>query len=345
MHERFMQVAGPTDILTFDHGDIAISAETAEENAALYGVSFEEEMELCIVHGLLHLSGFDDKCEAHVMSMRKAEKDVLSICRLKFPVAPNQINRDKLMHPPTKKKLTIFTAMVAIGSCLSVAPAQDSNAPIDAKGILSALSAIKTKQADAEKGQKTNVFQQIQAASADNSSAMAFYMEAIRATKFQGESREQTQFHDWKKKQADELKKPAFQTAVRLHLAYLVLTLERANGMTTKQMLSQILSYMAQAQSVPESLFDPMMQHEIGGSIFVNWYQISSWVQQAEEWEAKPGNIDGIWEKVILPEFRAQKDPASWIIGITNWPRNQIGPRNPAARSTPKNSTRSAARL
>ncbi len=214
------------------------------------------------------------------------------------------------MRPPRTQSLKLYATLAAVATAQSLAAmAQDSNAPIDPKGILSALSVIKTKQSDAEKAQKNKVFHEIQAASSDNSSAVAFLEEAVRATRFQGESREQTQFRDWKKKQADEMKKPAFQTAVRLHLAYLVLTLERANGWTSKQILPSLLSYIAQAQSASDSLGDPMMQHEIGGSIFVTWYQIGSWVQQADDWESKPGNIDGMWQKVILPEMRAQKDP------------------------------------
>ena len=59
LHERFMNIAGPTDVITFQHGEIFISAETAQRNARRFRNSFARELQLYLVHGLLHLHGFD----------------------------------------------------------------------------------------------------------------------------------------------------------------------------------------------------------------------------------------------------------------------------------------------
>lgn len=61
LHLEFMGIAGPTDVITFEHGDIVISAETARANAAEYGQPVDHEIALYILHGLLHLNGFDDR--------------------------------------------------------------------------------------------------------------------------------------------------------------------------------------------------------------------------------------------------------------------------------------------
>lgn len=61
LHVDFMGIAGPTDVITFEHGDIVISAETARANAAEYGQPVDHEIALYILHGLLHLNGFDDR--------------------------------------------------------------------------------------------------------------------------------------------------------------------------------------------------------------------------------------------------------------------------------------------
>jgi probable rRNA maturation factor len=57
LHKQFMDIDGPTDVLTFQHGEIFISVETAEQNAAEFSTSVDEEIRLYIVHGLLHLRG------------------------------------------------------------------------------------------------------------------------------------------------------------------------------------------------------------------------------------------------------------------------------------------------
>jgi len=78
LHRRFMNEAGPTDVITFQHGEIFVSADTAQGNATRFGNSLRSELRLYIVHGLLHLHGFDDRDPRSALKMRAAEKKVLS---------------------------------------------------------------------------------------------------------------------------------------------------------------------------------------------------------------------------------------------------------------------------
>jgi probable rRNA maturation factor len=64
LHRRFMKISGPTDVITFQHGEIFISVETARRQAEAFGTSLEYELRLYLVHGLLHLHGFDDHEQA-----------------------------------------------------------------------------------------------------------------------------------------------------------------------------------------------------------------------------------------------------------------------------------------
>ena len=60
LHRRFMRIDGPTDVITFQHGEIFISVETARRQARAHQTSLAHELRLYLVHGLLHLHGFDD---------------------------------------------------------------------------------------------------------------------------------------------------------------------------------------------------------------------------------------------------------------------------------------------
>ena len=60
IHRDFMSADGPTDVITFRHGEIIISVETAERNATEFSTSLGRELGLYFVHGLLHLAGLDD---------------------------------------------------------------------------------------------------------------------------------------------------------------------------------------------------------------------------------------------------------------------------------------------
>lgn len=61
VHEDFMDIPGATDVITFEHGEIVMSAETARMHAAEHGHTVDEELALYVVHGLLHLNGYDDR--------------------------------------------------------------------------------------------------------------------------------------------------------------------------------------------------------------------------------------------------------------------------------------------
>jgi rRNA maturation RNase YbeY len=73
-----------TDVITFDYcnqnilsGDIFISLDTVKENSKEYSVSFENELYRVMIHGVLHLLGFDDKSDIDKVQMKNAEDEAL----------------------------------------------------------------------------------------------------------------------------------------------------------------------------------------------------------------------------------------------------------------------------
>lgn len=78
LHRQFMNEAGPTDVMTFQHGEIFISAETAQRNGRRFGNTFARELRLYVVHGLLHLHGFDDREEAAARKMQSVQQKILA---------------------------------------------------------------------------------------------------------------------------------------------------------------------------------------------------------------------------------------------------------------------------
>jgi probable rRNA maturation factor len=77
LHHRFMGQSDPTDVITFQHGEIFISAETARRNAQRFGNSFNRELRLYVVHGLLHLHGFDDRNVQSAQRMKSVQTRIL----------------------------------------------------------------------------------------------------------------------------------------------------------------------------------------------------------------------------------------------------------------------------
>jgi probable rRNA maturation factor len=80
LHRKFMHQTGPTDVLTFQHGEIFISIETAKRHARAFGNSLASELRLYIVHGLLHLHGFDDQMRTGARKMHEMQEKILRDC-------------------------------------------------------------------------------------------------------------------------------------------------------------------------------------------------------------------------------------------------------------------------
>lgn len=73
-----------TDIITFNYceqsiinGDIYISITTVKNNSRQFNVTFIEELHRVMIHGILHLLGYDDKTDEEKAKMREKENQYL----------------------------------------------------------------------------------------------------------------------------------------------------------------------------------------------------------------------------------------------------------------------------
>jgi len=98
LNEVHMGKQGPTDVLSFpieasapgsppvrspggppiELGDIFIAPSVVRGNAERHGVTFEDELSLMVVHGLLHLLGWDHEVEEEAVRMEARETDLLA---------------------------------------------------------------------------------------------------------------------------------------------------------------------------------------------------------------------------------------------------------------------------
>jgi probable rRNA maturation factor len=87
INQTYLNHSTLTDIVTFDTseaknqiaGDIFISIPRIKENAEKFGVSFNDELNRVMIHGMLHLIGYSDKSKDARITMRKKEDAYLSL--------------------------------------------------------------------------------------------------------------------------------------------------------------------------------------------------------------------------------------------------------------------------
>jgi probable rRNA maturation factor len=86
LNRRFRRKNKPTDVLSFPRpigGDIAISAEIAGDNATRYGHSMADELKILVLHGMLHLAGYDHESD----NGRMAREEACLRAQLKLPAS------------------------------------------------------------------------------------------------------------------------------------------------------------------------------------------------------------------------------------------------------------------
>lgn len=86
VNKQYLQHDYFTDIITFDYcegnllsGDLFISVDCVRDNSSFYGTDFENELNRVIVHGVLHLIGYDDHCDDDFKMMRYKEDYYLKL--------------------------------------------------------------------------------------------------------------------------------------------------------------------------------------------------------------------------------------------------------------------------
>ncbi|MBN1513459.1 MAG: rRNA maturation RNase YbeY [Phycisphaerae bacterium] len=84
LNEKYLNHSGPTDVLSFDLGDgdvdgeIVVSLDTARRESEARGHAVAAELLLYVIHGTLHLLGFDDQTEADARRMRAEQTRILT---------------------------------------------------------------------------------------------------------------------------------------------------------------------------------------------------------------------------------------------------------------------------
>ena len=235
--------------------------------------------------------------------------------------------------------LAIFTVMPAFAE-VSDAP------PVDSSQILQSLKQIREINETGSKNRRSQVFSQVSAAAQSAEKSVALWKEAVKAVQFEGAKNEGAAMQHWREGEGDALGSKLCSNAVKLHLQWLTLSLQHAGGAEVKQLLPQIIEYTKQIQldeaaadhlddqikrehehpgpqqkqniedAAVKRMHDRVMRTSISESPIARWLQIGEHLgepagkQKSEPagWEMIPGNLDGIYQSIILPYFRATKD-------------------------------------
>lgn len=111
LNRRFRRKNMPTDVLSFPRpagGDIAISADIACDNASRYGHGAAEELKVLVLHGMLHLAGYDHESD----NGRMARAEARLRARLKLPASLIDRTHSRNAKAKAPKATTVATRTI-----------------------------------------------------------------------------------------------------------------------------------------------------------------------------------------------------------------------------------------
>ena len=76
LNKKYRKRKGTTDVLAFDYGEIFICVPQAKKQAKELGHSLKQELAILLIHGLLHLAGYDDEIKKDYNKMKKKQDDI-----------------------------------------------------------------------------------------------------------------------------------------------------------------------------------------------------------------------------------------------------------------------------
>ena len=187
---------------------------------------------------------------------------------------------------------------------LSQARAQTLS-PADREALLERLEKMRedaTSKVDARF--KAAIAAYTNAAGSDEA-AMDLHLNCIRKVDFEDQQKKESDFREWKRKEADKLSAPGRGIALRLQLRWLILTLRAASSKTERD---QLLPSVQEIADVIARDADRLRQHRqilhqaVTSSAFARAYEITG--VEVENWPLSPSNIAEIYDKILLPPLR-----------------------------------------
>ncbi len=76
LNRKYRKENRVTDVLAFDYGEIFICLPQAKRQAKELGHSFKKELTILLIHGILHLAGYDDKAKGDYNKMVSKQEEI-----------------------------------------------------------------------------------------------------------------------------------------------------------------------------------------------------------------------------------------------------------------------------
>jgi len=186
-------------------------------------------------------------------------------------------------------------------------------APVEPGKLLEQLKALEETVTKARTGNNLAAIDVIREASTAEAKAVALWMESVRETEFREKDKKESDFRAWREGPGRKLSEAGAAGALRLHLQYLLLTLQVTAATTEEarvQLFGPLLAYLDDLSRADKEVLKnrQYLDMSVLATPIARRYKLDITVRAPEGWSLVPGNLEAMYETTLLPALRERKD-------------------------------------
>jgi len=218
-----------------------------------------------------------------------------------------------LFRAPRLTSLAVCAALCA-GQALGRAQGQTDTAPLDKTQVLYELESVEKKHRQLQQSEREQQIKRLHDALANESATTSLYEDAVAATT-PGEKGDKSRP---RKNSPDLLRMDSMRKAIKLHLRYLVLSLQRGNdpdqaahlAAPSLEYATELLAVLTdeKLRPLPREAKD-LLNKPLSDGVFAHWLLLQDNLPNEDAWEPTAGELAGILEKNVRAPWRAAKNP------------------------------------
>jgi hypothetical protein len=199
-----------------------------------------------------------------------------------------------------KFPLACFTLLLSLGNIFAAPLTQ-----ADREALLDDLEKMR-EAADSRVDERyRTALNSFRSAMSSSEKALELYLNCVEKVDFEEQKKTNQEFREWKRKEEGRLSRPAFRTALRYQLSWLVLTLQANSKKPDRPKLladaaTSLSALFADAKELAKE--QKTLEEEVTSTVFARAYKVEH--AKAEKWPLSPVAIDKIFNDILLPPLR-----------------------------------------
>ncbi len=220
--------------------------------------------------------------------------------------------RNLLFVMKTPSRFAALIAALAIVFPGATALAEDEKIA-QIKKLLEELRELKTTATENKEQRNVDIIETLLQASSSERNATNFYLKCVKTVNFERAERRSSEFRDWEDRRNIErdLKADEHAVALQLQLRWLAISLRAATENDIQKLTDPIYEFMGDYFKVEKDLggYRRMLLQPVSQTVFAQAYRLEDTLKLNDKnWELAPGRIDSIFDKTIMPFYRAMDD-------------------------------------